>query len=48
MQNSEIKIASKSVEKLIELDINELICYHGGILCENVKGQLIDLRKNLL
>lgn len=40
--------AIRSIEKLIELDINELICYHGGIVRENVKGQLIDLRKSLL
>ncbi|MEJ2904915.1 MBL fold metallo-hydrolase [Pedobacter panaciterrae] len=39
--------AIRSIEKLIELEINELICYHGGIVRKNVKQQLIDLRKSI-
>ena len=36
----DMKIASQSVRKLAELDVQTIICYHGGVVHEDASGQL--------
>jgi Zn-dependent hydrolases, including glyoxylases len=37
--------ACKSLKKLLNYDIEKIICYHGGLLYNNVSGQLKGLLK---
>jgi glyoxylase-like metal-dependent hydrolase (beta-lactamase superfamily II) len=36
----DMKTASQSVRKLAELDVQTIICYHGGVVQEDATGQL--------
>lgn len=38
--------AVASVEKLQQYDIEKLVCYHGGVLTENIQEQIADLLQN--
>ncbi|MHC0037591.1 MBL fold metallo-hydrolase [Pseudoneobacillus sp. C159] len=39
----DLELATRSLEKLTDLDIDNVICYHGGLCNQNVKEQLAGL-----
>jgi glyoxylase-like metal-dependent hydrolase (beta-lactamase superfamily II) len=36
----DMRTASRSVQKLAELDVQTIVCYHGGVVQEDASGQL--------
>lgn len=40
----DMKEAIKSIRKFLEYDVQQIICYHGGI----ITGDIISILKNLL
>lgn len=41
----DISEAKKSINKLLNYDIQKIICYHGGIYQEDIKNSLINIQK---
>lgn len=41
----DISEAQKSINKLLNYDIQKIICYHGGIYQEDIKNSLINIQK---
>ncbi|MBS5935113.1 MAG: MBL fold metallo-hydrolase [Clostridiales bacterium] len=41
----DINEAKKSINKLLNYDIQKIICYHGGIYQEDIKNSLINIQK---
>ena len=41
----DLPMALKSVEKLLDYDIDTVICYHGGLITENIKERLEEISK---
>ncbi len=39
-------VAIKSLEKLLDYDIENVICYHGGLVTGDIRQSLIDIIKN--
>ncbi|HAB60744.1 MAG TPA: MBL fold metallo-hydrolase, partial [Lachnospiraceae bacterium] len=41
----DISEAKKSINKLLNYDIQKIICYHGGVYQEDIKKSLINIQK---
>lgn len=43
----DMQLAAQSVQKLAELDITAIVCYHGGVVQDDANGQLKRVAKEL-